>query len=378
MEVFGSMENSPKFLCNICNVICIGDTEYMKHMSNHNSKSVSRGSIGSKKLSNKKSEEYACIGCEYTCSKKSDFQKHLLTRKHLSRHSVRVSRQENEKKKKISKNSPQETNVYECPCGKIFKTHGGLWKHKQRCAGESCIVVPEKNTIISKEPADPSDKETIMMLVKQNQEFKDLIITQNNQIVEMSKEVAKGNVSNHYTQGNNNITQTNSNNKTFNLQFFLNETCKDAMNITDFIKSLQLNLQDLEQVGELGYAEGISRMFVRGLNELDVTKRPIHCSDLKREVLHIKDKDKWEKDNQNQDKLKKAIKDLSNKNIMLFDDWQKENPGYDQYDNKKNDIYLKMMVQAMGPANDVAERRDFGKIIKSIAKTTIVNKGTIE
>ena len=146
--------------------------------------------------------------------------------------------------------------MYECPCGKIFKTHGGLWKHKQRCAGESCIVVPEKNTIISHEPADPSDKETIMMLVKQNQEFKDLIITQKNQIVEMSKEVAKGNVSNHYTQGNNNITQTNSNNKTFNLQFFLNETCKDAMNITDFIKSLQLNLQDLEQVGELGYAEG--------------------------------------------------------------------------------------------------------------------------
>lgn len=374
MEVFGSMENSPKFLCKVCNVICIGDSEYMNHMSKHNSKSVSRGSNGSKKLSNKIIEEYVCIGCKYTCSKKSDFQKHLLTRKHLSHHNVRLSRQENEKK---SQNSPQETNVYECPCGKIFKTHGGLWKHKQRCGGEKCVMIPETNTIISHEPTEASDKETIMMLVKQNQEFKDLIITQNNQIVEMSKEVAKGNVSNHYTQGNNNITQTNSNNKTFNLQFFLNETCKDAMNINDFIKSLQLNLQDLEQVGELGYAEGITRMFVRGLNELDVTKRPIHCSDLKREVLHIKDKDKWEKDNQNQDKLKKAIKDLSNKNIMLFDDWQKENPGYDQYDNKKNDIYLKMMVQAMGPADDVAERRDFGKIIKSIAKTTIVDKGIL-
>tara|TARA_Y100000816_G_scaffold27051_1_gene17252 strand:+ start:1351 stop:2469 length:1119 start_codon:yes stop_codon:yes gene_type:complete len=372
MEVFGSDKNSPRFICQLCDLECIGQTEYMNHMSKHKLASVTNGSIGRNLATNMTFKDYVCDKCNYKCSKKSDFQKHLLTRKHLSR-------QKDEKKvAKVAKKSPQETNVYECPCGKVFKTHGGLWKHKQRCAGESCIVVPENNTIISKEPADASDKETIMMLVKQNQEFKDLIITQNNQIVEMSKEVAKGNVSNHYTQGNNNITQTNSNNKTFNLQFFLNETCKDAMNITDFIKSLQLNLQDLEQVGELGYAEGISRMFVRGLNELDVTKRPIHCSDLKREVLHIKDKDKWEKDNQNQDKLKKAIKDLSNKNIMLFDDWQKKNPGYDQYDNKKNDIYLKMMVQAMGPADDVAERRDFGKIIKSIAKTTIVRKGDIE
>ena len=115
-------------------------------------------------------------------------------------------------------------------------------------------------------------------------------------------------------------------------------------------------------------------MFVKGLNDLEVTKRPIHCSDLKRETLHIKDKDIWEKDNPNQDKLKKAIKDLSNKNIMLFDDWQRENPGYDQYDNKKNDIYLRMMVQAMGPADQVAEKRDFGKIIRSIAKNTIIDK----
>ena len=114
-------------------------------------------------------------------------------------------------------------------------------------------------------------------------------------------------------------------------------------------------------------------MFVRGLNDLEVTKRPIHCSDIKREILHIKDKDKWEKD-ANRDKLTKAIKDLSNKNIMLLDDWQKENPGCKEYNNRKNDIYLKLMVESMGPADDSAEKRDFGKIIRTIAKSTIIDR----
>ena len=167
---------------------------------------------------------------------------------------------------------------------------------------------------------------------------------------------------------------TNSHNKTFNLQFFLNETCKDAMNITEFVNSLKLTLHDLEQVGELGYAEGISRAFIKGLSDLEVTKRPIHCSDLKREIIHIIDQDKWERDNPNQDKLKKAIKDLSNKNIMLLDDWRKENPGCTEYAHRKNDIYLKMMVESMGPADNNAEKKDFGKIIKKIAKSTIIDK----
>jgi hypothetical protein len=218
-------------------------------------------------------------------------------------------------------------------------------------------------TSVTASPALDKDKVIIDLLQQNNQLQK--------HVIELSKNGST-------TNSHNTITHTNSHNKTFNLQFFLNETCKDAMNITDFVKSLHLNIQDLENVGELGYAEGISRMFVKGLNELEVTKRPIHCSDLKREVIHIKDKDVWEKDTTNQDRLKKAIKDLSNKNIMLFDDWQRQNPGYDQYDSKKNDIYLKMMVQAMGPADDVAERRDFGKIIRTIAKTTIIDKKHME
>ena len=300
----------------------------------------------------KKSQpEFYCKICDYQCSRRTDYEKHLITRKH-------------EMKQNETKKSSKVVTPFMClKCNKVMKSRTSYWRHTKTCCGENEVIC-ETTTSEVEESSDTKDKDVIMLLLKQNQEFKELIVSQNNQIVELSKNGSTNNSYNH----------TNSHNKTFNLSFFLNETCKDAMNITDFVNSLKLSLNDLESVGELGYAEGISRMFVKGLNDLEVTKRPIHCSDLKRETLHIKDKDVWEKDTTNQDKLKKAIKDLSNKNIMLFDDWQRENPGYDQYDNKKNDIYLRMMVQAMGPADEVAEKRDFGKIIRSIAKNTIIDK----
>ena len=154
----------------------------------------------------------------------------------------------------------------------------------------------------------------------------------------------------------------------------MNETCKDAMNIKDFIQSLELNLTDLEKVGELGYAEGISRMFIKGLNSLDITKRPIHCSDVKREIMHIKNEDKWEKDNANQDKLKNIIKQLTHKNIMMLDDWKKANPGCTEYNSKKYDRYLKLTLESMGPTDDDAEKRDFNKIIRRVAENTTIDK----
>ena len=295
--------------------------------------------------------EFRCNFCDVSFSRKNDYDRHINTRKH-------------EMKQNETKIPQKSAPPFMCSkCNKVLKSRTSYWRHTKNCCGEN-EVINKTVTPGADEQSDDKDKDVIMLLLKQNQEFKELIVSQNNQIVELSKNGSTNNSYNH----------TNSHNKTFNLSFFLNETCKDAMNITDFVNSLKLSLNDLESVGELGYAEGISRMFVKGLNDLEVTKRPIHCSDLKRETLHIKDKDIWEKDNPNQDKLKKAIKDLSNKNIMLFDDWQRENPGYDQYDNKKNDIYLHMMVQAMGPADEAAEKRDFGKIIKSIAKNTIIDK----
>jgi hypothetical protein len=199
------------------------------------------------------------------------------------------------------------------------------------------------------------------------------MMEQNNQMMEQNKtiiEVAKNSQINNTISNSNN----NSNNKTFNLQFFLNETCKDAMNMKDFIKSLELSMSELERMGEVGFAEGMSRVFVDRLNSLDITKRPIHCSDVKREIIHIKDDNKWERDNANLDRLRKIIKQLTHKNILRVDDWKKANPGCTEYNSRKNDQYLRINMEAIGPVDEAEEKRDFGKIIRRVAENTAIDK----
>jgi len=224
----------------------------------------------------------------------------------------------------------------------------------------------------------------ILELVKQNQEFKNMLIQQSSQMMEQSNqmmeqnntilEVAKNSQVNNIN--NNTISNNNShnNNKTFNLQFFLNETCKDAMNMKDFIKSLEMSFSELEKMGEVGFAEGMSRLFVDRLNKLDITKRPIHCSDIKREIIHIKDDNKWERDNANLDRLRKIIKQLTIKNILRVDDWKKANAGCTEYNSRKNGQYLKIHMQALGPVDDDEVKRDFGKIIRRVVETTAIDK----
>ena len=307
---------------------------------------------------------FHCEECHFNCSKLSNWNAHITTRKHEIR--TNTNKYEPKKCRKL----PNDTKVYNCDCGSHFKHASSLWNHKQHCSG-----VPHSSNDETLASIDLEDKdEVIDKLMVVNSEMMNMVTTLVTQNQEMQKTMMELTKSSQVTNNTINNTHTNSHNKTFNLQFFLNETCKDAMNITDFVNSLKLNLHDLEKVGELGYAEGISRMFVKGLNELEVTRRPIHCSDLKREIIHIKDHDKWERDNSAQDRLKRAIKELSNKNIMLLDDWQKENPGCTEYDHRKNDIYLRMVMEAMGPSDEVSEKKDFGKIIRTIAKTTIIDK----
>lgn len=307
------------------------------------------GSFGSQKIAKK----YSCDVCNYYTCNKHDFNKHNNTDKHkiaiLEVNGSHLSSQNRKKSQKIAKS-------YQCNfCNKVYANSGGLWKHKQKCGlnsvGQNHIIeTPTSNSGIDKD-------QIILDLVQDNRKMAE-------KILELS-----GN-SGPTFNGNNNV---NGNLNNFNLNFFLNDTCKDAMNLTDFINSIKLQLSDLEKVGELGYADGISRMFINELNQLDVTKRPIHCSDLKRETLHIKDKDTWEKD-VDKSRVTRAIKDLSNKNLMLVDDWQRENPGCKEYNHSKNDMYLKMMMESCGPMNEVDENRDFGKIIRKIAKNTIIDK----
>jgi hypothetical protein len=334
----------------------------------------------------------SCINCDYKCCKQSDWNRHILTRKHKT-----LTQPNN----LIVSNTQNTPRLYTCKCGKQYKHRSTLSQHKKLCTQPQLptqddvpylvtINVPNANTHINIQDSPHDDLQIqtnlILELVKQNQEFKELLIQQSNQLLEQNKQLYETHEVNMDLQKqllevvkdgktiNNTINTSNSHNKTFNLQVFLNETCKDAMNIKDFIQSLELNLTDLEKVGELGYAEGISRMFIKGLNSLDITKRPIHCSDVKREIMHIKHEDKWEKDNANQDKLKNIIKQLTHKNIMMLDDWKKANPGCTEYNSKKYDRYLKLTLESMGPTDDDAEKRDFNKIIRRVAENTTIDK----
>jgi hypothetical protein len=299
-----------------------------------------------------------CNYCDYTTDRKWCYDKHILTTKHKIRTNTN-----NLQHLVVTNHDPKE---YKCDCGKKYNHASSLWNHRQKCIK---IFTPTEEPA----PKQPQDDDKMQMniileLVKQNQEFKQLLIEQNNTILEVAKN----------SQVNNTINQTNSNNnshnKTFNLQFFLNETCKDAMNMKDFIKSLELSLPELEKMGEIGFAEGMSRVFINRLNSLDITKRPIHCSDVKREIIHIKDDNKWEMDNANLDRLRKIIKQLTIKNILRVDDWKKANQGCTEYNSRKNAQYLKINMEAIGPVDDAEVKRDFGKIFRRIAESTAIDK----
>jgi hypothetical protein len=172
----------------------------------------------------------------------------------------------------------------------------------------------------------------------------------------------------------NNTTNTNSHNKTFNLQFFLNETCKNAMNIMEFVEQIVLNLNDLEETGKIGFAEGVSKMILKRLKSLDITERPIHCSDAKRETLYIKDEYKWEKEDEEKTKLTKAVKDIAYKNIKQIKTWQEKYPDYKDPESKTNDKYMKMLTNVMAGGTIEEMEKNYEKIIKNIAKETIIEK----
>ena len=313
---------------------------------------------------------YCCNLCDYKCYKTKHYSQHLLTQKHLRKHNALDGNVVETLNKTLVSRVCNTCNV-------SFKSRSGLWKHSQKC-------VPTTET--PQEESSPSSLDDMQVptnlifeLIKQNQEFKQLLVDQNKQLyethvenIDLQKQLLD--VVKDGKTINNTINNSNSHNKTFNLQFFLNETCKDAMNMKDFIKSLELSLPELEKMGEIGFAEGMSRVFVNRLNSLDITKRPIHCSDVKREIIHIKDDNKWERDNANLDRLRKIIKQLTLKNILRVDDWKKANPGCTEYNSRKNDQYLRINMEVIGPVDETDEKRDFGKIIRRVAENTAIDK----
>ena len=292
-----------------------------------------------------------CDICDYNTSRKSQYDRHLLTSKHIINNKL------------ITPNV--QIKIYECEnCGNQYKYQSGLCAHKKKCIQEENIINVQTDNIEPIKPFTPTiDIEGLTNMfidtIKQNQEFQ-------KQMFEMMKD----NMASTTISNSNNTT--NSHNKQFNLQFFLNETCKDAMNITEFINSLHLQLDDLEYTGDNGYVAGVSKIFLQELNQLDICKRPIHCSDAKREIFHIKNNEnQWEKERV---LLIKMIKQITTQNIILLTTWREAHPGCEGYYHKLNDRYLKITGEALGSADDAVELRNFNKIIANVAKATLIDK----
>jgi hypothetical protein len=296
----------------------------------------------------------ACELCDFKCSKKSDWDRHILTQKHINAN-------------KMLENANSFTSENAIPitficknCNKEFIHSSSLSRHKKRCQQNQ-----ENKQLFDESQITP---ELIMSVLQQNKELQQILIQQNKTIIELSK--------NNNTITNNTITNSNSNNKTFNLNVFLNETCKDAMNINDFVDSLKLQLTDLEKFGKIGFVEGISNIIIKNLNSLDETMRPVHCTDSKREVMYVKDENKWEKENENKQKLRKAIKQIAHKNSKLLNEFKQKHPNCEKSDSKFSDQYNKLVIEALGGRgdNDI-EKED--KIIRNIAKKVTIEKSLI-
>jgi len=316
----------------------------------------------------KKRKNYNCEICAFVSSNKFDYDRHILTRKHIN----------NAKLNQIEPKNAKKRNVilqHVCSqCNKTYHNKSSLWYHKKKCT-----IVDQENPDESTNTFTPEifikilkeNKEIQNVLIEQNKQLQDKLLEKDNVLIEQNNKLFE--LAKNQSITNNTINNT-TNNTQFNLNFFLNETCKDAMNITDFVNSLQVQIADLEKTGKIGYVEGISGIFLRGLRELDYTMRPIHCTDLKRETVYVKDENSWEKDDNEKAKLKLAIQRVARKNMRTLPRWQEENPDFRILDTKENDDYLKIALNSMGGQNEEEHEKYIDKIIRNVLKEVVIEK----
>ena len=290
---------------------------------------------------------FHCEKCDYTTCKKSDYTKHIQTDKH-SRHTLETQLSQNNK-------------LHICQlCNKQYNDRTGLWKHKKTCNEKKEFNNSNlKELVLEVTPQNNNNNkdELIQYLINENKEFKNLIL-----------EIVKKD-----TTTNNNTNMINSNNKTFNLQLFLNETCKDAMNMSDFINSLTLQLSDLESVGKLGFVDGISNIIIKNLEALDIEKRPVHCCDAKRETMYIKDQDKWEKDDNEMKRMKELVRYVRDKNISMVNIWRDLYPECVKSNSKKTTQFNEIYMESFGGEKGTKKEKE-EKIISRIAKAVVIDK----
>ena len=290
------------------------------------------------KKTSKKHQFFVCENCYFKCCKKGDYRRHILTDKH---------------KNLTNPNFLASKNItFDCKCGKAYKHMSTLCAHKKKCNKQ----IEDDDYY---EGINIKDKDALVLhLLKQNGELQ-------KSLIEMSKDKSITNNTNN---------SHNTTNNAFNLHFFLNETCKDALNIQDFVSSIKLSLDDLENTGRQGYIEGISNIILKNLNRLEHYDRPIHCSDQKREVLYIKNDNQWIKESEDKPILTKAIKTIANENIKQIKTWREQNPDCTNSDSKKNNLYLKIVSNSMSGSNQEECDRNLNKIISNVVKETIIQK----
>ena len=313
-----------------------------------------------------KPPNFFCEKCAFISSNRKDYNRHLLTRKHLNSY----------KSNQFEPKKPQKTQLHNCSqCNKTYNSKSGLWNHKKKCT-----IINEENSNNSNNSTNTFTPELFIEILKENKEIQNVLIEQNkelqNKLLEQNAEHHKQiiELANKQVSNITNNTNNTTNNSQFNLNFFLNETCKDAMNITDFVNSLQVQIADLEKTGKLGYVEGISGILMRGLKELDYTMRPIHCTDLKRETVYVKAENSWEKDDDEKAKLKLAIQRVARKNLRTLPRWQEENPDFKILDTKENDSYIKIALNSLGGQTDEQHEKYVEKIMRNVLKEVVIEK----
>jgi hypothetical protein len=303
-------------------------------------------------------QNFECKACDVICISSKDLDRHFLTRKHKK---MTLNDKSNDAK------SPPKSHSCE-NCGKIYKYRQGLFSHKKKCNLEQEKKINDDEELLKEFNNQPIPIELILHLIKDNKEFQMMMFDQMNKQNVTIAELAK-------TAGNNNNnTMNNSHNKSFNLQIFLNETCKNALNLSEFLGRVILSLDDLETTGKLGYVEGITRIFCKELDKLDVCERPIHCSDAKRETIYIKENDKWEKEDDKRERLTNAIRHIGKLNIGLISAWRDKHPGWRDPDSKENDRYLMILDNIMCGGTDEEITSNYAKIVKNISHITVVDK----
>jgi len=303
------------------------------------------------------SKNFYCNKCDFECCKKGDYNRHLLTRKHKNVDTMLTN---------VDNITSKKHHI--CLCGKEYQYRQSLSVHKKKC-----------NKLVEIDPiTETTSQSTIYDNIKllsffkeqinENKELRQLLIEQNKQLHEANNKIFL------IAKDNGTTTNINSNNKTFNLQVYLNETCKNAINLTDFVDSIKVQIKDLEAVGEKGYAEGVSQIFIDNLQQLNTHSRPIHCSDSKREILYIKNDDQWLKDDEQKSNLTRAIKQVAGKNINQISEWQKIHPEYNDPDSKQNDKYMKIVLNSMSGSTKEEADKNYEKIIKNVIKETVIEK----